>query len=478
MNLTLIYPPKIDGSHIAASDISLALLYLSGAAREICNSIKIFDFNVPRGSGKTVDNLISNLHEAKDEKPVIGINCLYSAVFPKVREIAQKIKQEFPLSKIAIGGMHPTLFAEQIIKYCPEFDAVIIGEGDDSFIKYLEQCFGGGVEGVCVRDAGEIVMKDRLSYIENIDNLPRPGYEFFNFDEYLHDASNWYSPDGFLISDLQMSILTSRSCPNLCNFCNMYRVMGRRFRARSAENVFEEIKFLYEEYGVNYFRIMDDNFTFNRDRAAKICQLVIESGMKIYFDTPNGISAKNLDLELLKLMRRAGFIIVAVAVESGSEYVRNQIMGKRISEEQILNVFKWCREVGIMAKSYFIIGMPEDTEETLKATEELIIKMDTMHVTLSVAMPLPGTRLYEQCERDNLFVHSKYQFSWEGDMSTKEGSYYQHSANILKREFRIKPYNMSVEKLEEFDLRLQEIANRKGKEWIERTKNVLQGRKI
>ena len=474
-NLILVYPPKI--SRGFNCDVSLALLYLAGAARDsgVCDNISIFDFNAPSGVGKTLCDLV-DIIKSREGTTVIGINCLYSALFPSVSEIAETLKKKFPEIKIVIGGMHPTLFAEEIIDNCQEIDAVAIGESDIDFPKLLRYFYEGGniddLEGFCLRIDGETETRLRTNYIRDLDALPRPGYEFYNFQEYAVDTGKWWSPDGIKISPFKLPLLTSRSCPNRCNFCAMRLVMGDRFRERSAEKVFEEIKHLYDTFGVNYFIVEDDNLTFNRKRIVKICEMIIESGIKVYFDAQGGISIKTLDSEVIGLMRRAGFIMVSLAAESGSDYIRNEIMGKHVEREKIINAFKMCCAVGINVNAVFIIGMPEETEGTLKETADLIREIDTTRIAVNVAKPLPGTKLFEQCVRDNLLVGGfNADTLWTGEAELnnmkKDEWYMKHLLNHSSRQFWIKPYNLSIERLMEIDVELQHIAYEKTKLWVE-----------
>ena len=142
--IILVYPPKIEGTAGSSGDISLSLLYLAGAVRDICNDINIFDFNAPLGKGKTSEDLLNLIREKKDVNTIIGFNCLFSALFPGLRKIAKEIKKEFPETKIVAGGMHPTLFAKDIINNCEEIDAVVVGEGDVSFPELVKYFYGGG----------------------------------------------------------------------------------------------------------------------------------------------------------------------------------------------------------------------------------------------------------------------------------------------------------------------------------------------
>ncbi len=192
-SLILVYPKKISSGY--SGDISLALLYLSGCVRAsgFCDYIDIFDFNAPLGAGKTVDDLIKTIGSRHEGLTVVGINCLYSAAFPEVRAIAQRIKNEFPNVKTVTGGLHPTLFYNEIMRGCPEIDAVSIGEADADFPNLLRYFFGAAgpdiLNNVCLRVNGEIITKTRNNYIRDLDSLPMPGYEFYNFDEYKTDTS-------------------------------------------------------------------------------------------------------------------------------------------------------------------------------------------------------------------------------------------------------------------------------------------------
>jgi len=483
-NLILVYPKKGSIGASINGDISLAMLYLSGAARDICDSIEIFDFNAPVGIGKTnadffkvVDNM---LYETNSATPlIIGINVMFSALFPSVRELCNEIKEHNKNIIIVIGGMHPTLFSKEIIDNCKEIDAVAIGESDKSFIQLLHyfynNCDVKNINSVCLRINGKSVVIPPQKYINNLDLLPRPGYEFIDFREYETNTENWWSPDCHKIKGIPMSVLSSRSCPNECNFCAIKLVMGDKIRYRTAEKFFEEIKFLYSTYGINYFKIEDDNFTLIRKRAVKFCELIIESRIKVYFNLRNGLFIRSLDQELIQLMRRAGFIMTALAVESGSKYIREKIIGKRISNNQIINAFRWCKDAGIMSTMFLIIGFPEETIESLEATLTIIDDVPCDKVALNILKPLPGTALFDQCLNDNLLLGEyKIDNMWKGDFEntrTNISFVQQYKSEIQDIDFAIMPYNVSLEVMQEYYHLIQEKIKIKNKRWVERVKN-------
>jgi magnesium-protoporphyrin IX monomethyl ester (oxidative) cyclase len=483
-NLILVSPKLVTNTDIPDTIPSLALLHLSGSAREICDDIRVFDYNTPLGRGKTTPDLLSLINTyCVDANLVVGINCFYSAQFADVRELAKSIKRSFPQVKVITGGIHPTIFVDDIRRNCSEFDAILLGESDITFQQLLLHYYTGKrtmspivrvEDGYVIREKGKLLSAPKNTFCD-VNSLAFPGYEYFSYTEYEVDTSNWYLPNGYDASRTQIPLWTSRGCPHQCNFCSMKHMGGAKYRPLSAENVFKQIEHVNKKYGINYFKIMDDNFTFDKERVIAICKLIIDSGMQLYFETPNGLSCKTLDAELLSIMRKAGFIRIAVAVESGSDYIRNEIMRKHTTKQQILDAFDIAKKVGIQAKAYFIVGMPEETEESLNDTKDLIERISVESINLSVITPLPGTRLFEQCVRDNLFTDSKYVITWEGDNSIEDtASNYFGMQSTAKTEeysprtFRVKPYYLSLQKLAELDKELQILASRKSYIWRQR----------
>ncbi|MDR2802969.1 MAG: cobalamin B12-binding domain-containing protein [Treponema sp.] len=136
-NIVLVYPKaheEKEGETI--NKIPLSLLYLSGAARDVCDEIIIFDFNIQGNGMESFEALLSEKTPA-----VVGINCLFSMVFSEVLRLSEFIKSKFPEISVVTGGIHPTIFAGQIMENCKTIDAVILGEGDYAFPRLLNYYF-------------------------------------------------------------------------------------------------------------------------------------------------------------------------------------------------------------------------------------------------------------------------------------------------------------------------------------------------
>lgn len=451
-NVLLVYPEKDSSVVTGSSDIPLSLIYLWGAIRKQCDWVGVFDFNL---AGNDLDRFEKIVRER--DPVLVGINCLYSGAYDATWRIARFLKELFPCIRVVCGGMHPTIFAEDIIRNCDCFDAVAIGEGETvlpGLIEYFtkpdaEACKLAGV--VLRRKNGAALMLPKKGYVENLDTLERPYYDEI-VHEYSYSPKGWFNPRNLSISQVQLPIITSRSCANRCVFCSMRLVMGGKWRAHSPERVFREIMHAYDKFGINYFRIMDDNFTFDRNRVIALCKLIIDSGIDIGLDTPNGLMIRTLDDELIDWMVRAGCVRFYLAVESGSDIIRNKILRKNVRMDAILSVIDSIKTRGMSVVSFLLSGLPEETEETLAETEEFILNSDCDQYKHTRVTPFPGTVLFEQCRRDNLFTEAmNLEGLWKGQLYRKGHEY----------GYLLKPYKMSVERLNYWGQRLTRVINEK-----------------
>ncbi|MBU0778082.1 B12-binding domain-containing radical SAM protein [Patescibacteria group bacterium] len=457
MNILLINPQTPSFVQNKEYYIPSSLLYLAAVLRKNGENVKILDLNTFRLENnddceqyeKIIIDKIFNMQPS-----LIGITCLFSGQFPSILDYSKKIKEAFKNIPIVIGGTHPTIFPYEILYNCHYIDYIIIGEGEESIIhltnilnrkynniehyKNLNQ-----IDGFAYRYDEKIIINPKRSFIDDLDNIPYPDYDTINLKDYYHDTSKWNNPRNLSIN-CSIPIISSRSCHMRCSFCSMFRVMGPKYRKRSSKNVVDEIEFLYHKYDHRYFSFMDDNLTLDRDRILEICNEIIDRNLNIQFETPNGISTGTLDKEVIDALISAGLVRISLAIESGSDYIRNEIMGKRLSKKKIFDVIRYMKKYRLLyVKTFFVIGMPEDTQKTLLETYDMIKEIDVDVPIVSNVIPYPGTKLFKQSLRDDLFA--------EGicpDNLWKTNIYFSNKG------FFIKPYHMEMEELYEFRSRL------------------------
>lgn len=450
--------------------IPLSLLYLSSVLQKSRDEVSILDLNIYKPWIKTTgslekycENII--IEHANNFKPEFtGITCLFSGQFPSVLYYSKLLKKYFKSICIAIGGIHPTIFSEEILMNCPSIDFVVIGEGEETFRKLIDRLKNNrndynDLDGIAYRRNGNVIVNKKVHFISNPDDVPFPAYDLINTENYCHDTSNWHNPKNMKI-DFSIPIITSRSCPMGCNFCSMYLVMGKIMRLRSPKNVIDELEVYYYKYNHRHFSFMDDNLTLNKKHVIEICKTIIERKLNIQFETPNGVSLAFIDEEMLAALVEAGLVRVALAIESGSDYIRNKVMKKQLPREKIYEVIKLTRKYKqLYVKTFFIMGMPEDTRETLMETYNMIEELRVDKPMMANLIPFPGTKLFKQAVRDKLF-------SDKMDMNnlwSMSAFYYTDN-----KEFFIKPYKMDFSELHEyrlkFDTLIREVIAQRKKE--------------
>lgn len=434
----------------------LSLLYLAAVIGKNGDEPKILDFKTFNSvKSSNLDNLYENnlIDSIFDFKPeLIGIGCLYSGEFPDVLKLSYIIKNRFNNIPIVIGGIHPTIYPYKILYNCPTIDYIIIGEGEKSIIELINLIKNKdnnfeNIDGFAYRKNGNVFVNPKTKFIENLDSIPFPAYDKINLEDYFVDTSNWHNPKNLPI-DTSIPIITSRSCPNRCNFCSMYQVMGTKWRARSPKNVVDEIEHLYSRYNRRHFSFMDDNLTFKKSHILEICNQIIKRKLNIQFETPNGIATRTLDEDVLDAMVTAGLVRISLAIESGSDFIRNQIMKKNLDREKIFEIVRLTKKYKhLYVKAFFIIGMPEETHETLDDTYNMIKEINVDRIYLQNAIPFPGTQVFEQALRDKLLI----------DINTED--FYKSDVLYITNYQRIfiKPYNLELKDLQNFRKKCEEL---------------------
>jgi len=448
MNILLVNPPIPSYFYNREFYFPSSLLYLAGALSAQGHSLRILDFKTYQRQGPDpafdfYEHKLSRV--VKDFAPdLIGFGSLFSGNFPDVLRLARHCKERFPDIANVIGGIHPTLYTQEILTHCPCIDAIVLGEGEDTLVQLTDAMQGrgdfSGIDGFAFRQNGNIVINPKTVYRHEVDNLPLPAYELIQMEDYYMDTSNWHNPKGLPINT-SVPIISSRSCPNRCSFCSMYQVMGPAWRPRSASDVVDEIELVYDRYGQRHFSFMDDNVTLSKSRIMAICQGIVERGMDLQFETPNGISIKTIDAEVLDAMVNAGLVRTSLAIESGSEFIRNRVMKKRLSDEKIYEVIALTRQYPqLFVNAFFLIGMPEETRETLADTYHMIQKINTHKTIVMNLVPFPGTEVFAQAVKDELLVGVE-----QDKLYLADNRYFTNYDQIF-----LKPYALELNDIRDF----------------------------
>ncbi len=301
-------------------------------------------------------------------------------------EISKLIKENLSIP-IVLGG---TFTPEKLDKLMDnsKSDIFVQGEGE---ITFLEICQGKNLEeidGIAYKKDNQIIFNKPRDLIQNLDELPFPAYHLLP-NLKLYKSRSRKTPVA--------PVATSRGCPYKCTFCSSSSAkspFANRFRARSPENVVDEIEYLAKNFGVKQIDVLDDNFTLDIQRANKILDLIIERGIKIAINLQSGVRADRLNFDLVKKMKKAGVYKLGIGIESGNKDILKSIK-KGLNLEAVRNAVKWCREVGIICIGFFMIGFPLDTEKTILETIDFAIELNPSLANFMMVVPLPDTELYD-----------------------------------------------------------------------------------
>lgn len=316
---------------------------------------------------------------------IIGFSVNISNYESSLKEI-ENIKKCDNGVKIVVGG--PLCMSSPEIFLNNSIDAVFTCEGEEALYEFITKEDKKDVKGIYLKDDGTYMYTGDRGFLANLDELPFPAFSKVNIRKYNH-----YPKRRRRIS----SIMTSRGCPYNCIFC--FHAMGRKLRLRSAENVVEEIKWQVSEFGIREMLIYDDNFSLNRKRAEKICDLIISSNINIRLQFSSGLRVDNLDYALLVKMKKAGTWYVAIAPETGNLEIM-KLIKKGFDHNKAIQIRQICRQLKIKTHGLFMIGFPFENRATILDTIAFAKKLDCEIVQFSKVIPFPKTELYETLKRE------------------------------------------------------------------------------
>jgi anaerobic magnesium-protoporphyrin IX monomethyl ester cyclase len=362
----------------------LGVTYVAAAFENAGAEVRIFDYIV---SGYTPDKLKAQLDEFQPN--ILGSTSV-TLNFPGAAEIVSTAKRHRPSLITMMGGPHVSFTAERSLIAYPGIDLIVRGEGEGTIAELMagemDPSVWASIRGLAFRRDGEIVMTEPQSFIEDLDTLPLPARHLLPMSRY---QALGYS----------ISIITSRGCPYSCIFCQGRRMVGNRVRLRSASLVVDEIEQILS-YGIDRINVADDLFVSHSGRVKEVCDEILRRGLR--FNWSAFARVNTVDRETLKLMKETGCDGISFGVETGNPDMLKRIR-KRITREQVREAVSLCKEADIIAHTSFIVGLPGETPETLKETDEFAASLGSLYGYHFLA-PFPGTTVREEVDKYDLEI--------------------------------------------------------------------------
>ena len=339
------------------------------------------------------------LHDIEEFKPELLV---FDSSFPSLKndlEVASEIKSKFPSLTIVLVGPPASIYSDRILN-SGSVDISARWEYDFTLKELAEVLENGGditdILGISYIKDGVIHHNPNrpFSTSEMLDTIPfvAPIYKkYLNINDYFLGQS--LNPE--------VQIFTGRGCPNHCTFCAWPQTLtGKCYRVRNITSVLDEVEWIENNLDVNEVFFEDDTFTINKNRVIEFCNGYLERGLSIAWAC--NARANTLDLETMKLMKKANCRLLIAGFESGSEEILKTIK-KGITLEQIREYSKNARKAGLLVQADFIVGLPGETKETIAMTRNLIREIRSDLLQVAVASPFPGTEFYDWC-RENGYL--------------------------------------------------------------------------
>ncbi len=370
---------------------SLGLLYLAASVREAGYQASIIESDIENLTPEQVADRI-----ILEQPAFIGITLFTVGVW-KAAQIARTCKKLLPKCKIIVGGPHISSMSMETMLRFPEFDIAVIHEGERVLPELLTQIENdndlNAVKGIIFREHDDIIKTAPTPSINDLDNLPLPAWDL------LPDFPAAYLPAIFDYPRGPVAtMVASRGCPFLCKFCDT-STFGSKVRANSPETVFNMMRHLQEQFGIQHIQFVDDLFLASRIRTLKLCDLIIENNLNISWGCTARVDTVKPDV--LKRMKQAGCWEISFGLETGSnELLQKMEKAARVEvSEQAVN---WTADAGIRSKGLFMLGYPGETRDSIRMTKAFVKRLPMSTMNLSKFTPYPGSPIYREIYGTNI----------------------------------------------------------------------------
>lgn len=387
MRILFIYPGKLGG------ELPLGVLYLSAMLKAHGHETSLFTVCGPEWHLRlypyTKLLLRRKLREFSPQLVCFGVVC--STEFQLCLELARVVKRCSNLP-IILGGPHPTVDPEGALAD-EAIDMVCVGEGEQALLELVERIGAGqdaaGVRNIHFRKNGALV-RNEARQPGDVNTLPVPDRGLVDVRDLLGAANG-------------ANFITGRGCPYRCSYCvnprlqQLHQGKGPFVRLREIRAVIDEIVSAKERYGIRKVTFSDETFTLSKRRVLEFCAAYRKDvGLPFLCQT----RANHLDDEICRALKAAGCESVNIGIESGNDHIRNEVLKRGMSRETIVKAFASARAAGLRTGAFNIIGLPFETEGTIRETIELNREVRPDTALCTMFMPFKGTELRDLCEKN------------------------------------------------------------------------------
>jgi radical SAM superfamily enzyme YgiQ (UPF0313 family) len=359
---------------------SLGLAYLAALLRDKGYEVSLIDANILNLSK---EQIIDKINEIKPDY------VLYNAITDNLHDTIswiRGIRKEYD-KPVIIGGPHMEIYPKETLTHeCIDYG--VVGDGWETLPELLNALEKKrdltAVKGLVFRKDGEVVMTEKRAKTVSLEDVPFPARDLLPNEKYDMIASK---------AKPLTIMITALGCPFRCTYC----CTDTNLRARSAEHIVAEVEECINKYGIKEIEFYDETFTVNKKTMKRFLDLIEEKGLKFNFSVRTRVDC--VDEELIQRMAKNGCVRINFGIESGDENVL-KATNRNMSIDTIRKSVKLANDAGIMTFGFFMIGLPQDTKESIEKTLKLMLELDLDFMQLNKFTMLPHTEMYEDYKKE------------------------------------------------------------------------------
>lgn len=403
MRIVFVHPNyRSGGAEIAGNWPPAWVAYLAGPLRKAgFNDIHFIDAMTHCLDDEAIAHKLAAL-----QPDVIGVTSITPSIYAAER-ILELAREHAPRALRVLGGIHATFMYKQVLSEAPWIDLIVRGEGEEILVNVLRARAAGDfarrreqIRGLAYREGQEIVATPAAPTIKNLDAI-EPDWSLLEWDHYT------YIPLGTRVAIPNMA----RGCPFTCSFCSQWK-FWRDYRVRDPIKVVDEIETLVDEQGVGFFILADEEPTINRKKFIAFCEELIRRDLprRVKWGINTRVTDILRDEALLPLYRRAGLVHVSLGTEAAAQLKLDRFH-KETRVEDNRRAIELLREADIFIEAQFIVGLDNETPETLEETYRMAWEWQPDLANWAMYTPWPFTPLFQDLgEKVEVFDFSKYNF--------------------------------------------------------------------
>jgi anaerobic magnesium-protoporphyrin IX monomethyl ester cyclase len=401
MKIVFVHPNyHSGGAEIAGNWPPAWVAYLTGYLKSGgYNDIVFLDAMT---NNMTDEQLRQRLVELKPD--VVGCTAITPSIY-KAEQVLDLCKQIDPKIVTVLGGIHATFMYPQVLKEAPWIDAIVRGEGEQIFLNLVKAIDLGdwpakraSVEGIAYLEDGKVIATAAAPTIKDLDSIT-PDWAILEWEKYIYIPMN-----------RRVAIPNfARGCPFTCSFCSQWK-FWRDYRIRDPKKVVDEIEGLVRNHNVGFFILADEEPTIHRKKFIAFCEELIERNLPVLWGINTRVTDILRDEKLLPMFRKAGLVHVSLGTEAAAQLKLDRF-NKETTVAQNKKAIKLLRDAGIVTEAQFIVGLENETAETLEETYQMARDWNPDMANWAMYTPWPFSDLFQELgDKVEVFDFEKYNF--------------------------------------------------------------------